>query len=60
MIGDKGIMDVRQDKEQICGTCKYHRRDDRGEWICTCVDSDLVGIETEYDYSCMEYEDRWM
>lgn len=53
-------MDVRQDKEQICGTCKYHRRDDRGEWICTCVDSDLVGIETEYDYSCMEYEDRWM
>ena len=45
--------------KEICGMCKYHRQDENGEWICTCVDSDLCGVETEYDYCCAEYEDRW-
>ena len=46
--------------EEVCGTCKYHKKDnDTGEWICTNVDTDLCGIETEYDYTCPEYEDRW-
>ena len=48
-------MDVER---RICGNCKYHRIDDKEEWICTCVDSDLCGLETEYDCSCMEYERR--
>ena len=44
--------------DEICGTCKYHRKEN-GEWVCTNVDCDLCGIETEYDYSCEEYESRW-
>lgn len=53
-IGDKKSMDVKR----ICGTCTYHRPDENDNWVCTCVDSDLCGIETEYDYSCMEYDSR--
>lgn len=47
-------------KDRICGNCKYHRKDkETGEWVCTCVDSDLCGVETEYEYGCAEYEERW-
>ena len=46
-------------KERCCGTCMYHRKDaESGEWICTNVDCDLCGIETEYEYSCDDYESR--
>lgn len=52
-------------KECCCGTCKYHQRyvESKGkiiriEWICTNVDCDLCGFETEYEYSCNDYESR--
>lgn len=52
-------------KECCCGTCKYHQRyvESKGkiiriEWICTNVDCDLCGFETEYEYSCNGYESR--
>lgn len=42
-----------------CGTCKYHFKDNStGEWTCGCPDSENYGIETGYNDSCDEHEER--
>lgn len=50
-------MDVKKD-EMICRDCKYHRIDSDGEWVCRCVDSDLCGMRTEWNYGCREFDHR--
>ena len=42
--------------EQCCGTCKFHRTDDNGEWVCINDLSDYYALETEWGYTC---DDWW-
>ena len=44
--------------KQFCGTCKYHRTDDGGEWICVNDMSEYYALETEYSDMYVDYEGR--
>ena len=44
--------------EQCCGTCKFHRTDDGGEWICVNDVSEYYTDYTEWGESCSDYEER--
>ena len=41
--------------EQCCGTCKFHRTDDNGEWVCTNDLSEYYALETEYGDTCDDW-----
>lgn len=43
--------------EHICGNCEHHLNKE-GEWICANRDSDLYGLETGYEDSCLDFEER--
>jgi len=45
-------------ENQICGTCKWHRTDDDGDWYCTNPDSDYYTEWTGYKDVCEEWEKR--
>lgn len=45
------------DKE-CCGTCRFHRTDDDGEWICVNEDSEYYTDYTKYGDWCEEHEER--
>ena len=47
-----------REKRTNCGTCRYHRKEADGSWICTNPDSDYYTDWTEYGDSCEEYEER--
>ena len=44
--------------EQCCGTCKYHRTDDGGEWVCTNDLSEYYALETGYSDVCVDWTGR--
>ena len=44
--------------KRVCGTCKYHARDDNGDWVCVNSDSDYITDWTDYDDGCEEWEQR--
>lgn len=45
--------------EDCCGTCRHHRADEYGDWICSNTNSDCYGCETAYDDGpCDEYRSR--
>ena len=44
--------------EQCCGTCKYHRTDDNGEWVCTNDLSEYYALETDYSDGCVDWTGR--
>lgn len=47
--------------ETICGNCQYHRRGDGrfGDgWICVCDTSAYNLNETDYRFSCPDFEPR--
>ena len=44
--------------EQCCGTCKFHRTDDNGEWVCTNDLSEYYALETDYSDGCMDWSVR--
>lgn len=46
--------------DKTCGTCKFSQySNDVQDFICTNVDSDYIGLETEYsEPACMEYESK--
>lgn len=44
--------------EHYCGTCKYHRIDDEGEWICVNNVSDNYTDYTDFNDYCIDYEER--
>ena len=41
--------------EQCCGTCKFYRTDDNGEWVCTNDLSEYYALETDYSDECVDY-----
>ena len=45
------------DKE-CCGTCRFHRIDDDGEWICVNDISDNYTDYTDDGDSCVDYEEE--
>jgi len=44
--------------EKICGTCKYHRKDDQGDWVCNNKQSDYYAFITGYADECEDWEER--
>ena len=44
------------DREEICGNCKHHCIMD--DWVCTNEESDYYGIETGFDDTCEDFEER--
>jgi len=49
-----------RDKEECCGTCRYHKPDGTfpDDWVCTNPDSDNYSEWTEYEDTCDEWESR--
>ena len=43
---------------KCCGTCKYARTDDFGDWMCTNDCSDYCADWIEYSHKCSEWERR--
>lgn len=43
---------------ECCGTCKYHRTDKRGDWICTNDNSDNFSDYTDYQDDCDDWKER--
>ena len=58
LSGDLDEIEGRCDMEQCCGTCKFHRTDDNGEWVCTNDLSEYYALETDYSDVCVDYEER--
>ena len=58
LSGDLDEMEGRCDMEQCCGTCKFHRTDDNGEWICVNDMSEYYALKTDYSDVCVDYEER--
>lgn len=50
---------IREEKEHICGNCKYHVFEDVDQgWVCVNSDSDCCASWTEFCDSCPDYEER--
>ena len=43
--------------ETCCGKCIWHIHNGT-ELICSCEDSEMYGLETEYTDACVEFYDR--
>lgn len=43
----------------VCGNCEHHDQDrGTGEWICMNRNSDLWGLETGFEDTCLDYEPK--
>lgn len=40
---------------KCCGTCKFHRTDDNGEWVCVNDLSEYYALETDYSDMCVDW-----
>ena len=50
---------VQMDRNNYCGTCKYHRIDkNSGDWICTNPESEYFADYTDYADWCEEWEEK--
>ena len=52
---------IKEDKmarNEICGTCRWHKKENDGSWTCSNPESDLYSDWTDYNSSCEEYEER--
>ena len=59
-----------RDKENVCGTCKYHKHiyahvrthvneiNIEDGWVCINDESENMACYTEYEDSCDEWEER--
>lgn len=45
-------------EKECCGTCKFHRRNQEGELICTNPDSEYFQVDTVDEDFCSNYEKR--
>lgn len=52
----KSMRSLREE-EQICGTCKYHRKEG-GDWVCANERSENVDFYTGYEDACEDWEGR--
>ena len=51
--------EMNKDNEQeMCGKCKWHRMDPDDDWYCGNWDSDFYMDYTDYDDGCVDYEER--
>ena len=41
-----------------CGTCKYHKTDNMGEWYCGNQRSDHYCEYTDYNDDCIDWQKR--
>lgn len=48
------------EREECCGTCKYHKPDGTwpDDWVCVNPDSEHCADWTEYSDTCECYEPR--
>lgn len=46
------------DNRCCCGTCRWHRRDYAGDWVCCNDQSENLSDWTDYEDSCEEWEGR--
>lgn len=54
-----GFKEVKMEDKQCCGNCTHHHKDSNGEWYCSNVDSDNLGLLTAYDdRGCFDWEER--
>ena len=44
--------------KKVCGTCRFNRRNVGGEFACSNRQSEEYMVETEYDYSCNDWEEK--
>lgn len=51
-------MSYTMESEECCGTCRFHKKDYVGDWVCMCPQSEYVSDWTEYSDSCDSYEER--
>jgi len=53
-------MDNATDQDKVCGTCRYHHRDDvfSDDWMCVNDKSEFCADWTEYWDACGEWEKR--
>ena len=46
------------EKREVCGTCRFHVRDEDGYWVCSNPDSDNYSDWTDYMDDCEEHDGR--
>lgn len=44
-------------KEEVCGTCKYPKREGE-EWVCDNPDGEYFSDYVGYDDHCPDYEEK--
>lgn len=49
---------MRDDMREVCGECKWHRKDADGDWMCFNTESEFYCDWTDYSDTCEEYEQR--
>lgn len=49
---------MMDDEAKVCVTCKWNKKDDRGEWACSNKDSESYGNNTFIDDRCEEWEEK--
>lgn len=46
------------DEKKVCGTCKYHQFESVDDgYVCANDESEYLSCWTEYNDSCLEWED---
>ena len=44
--------------EEICGTCKWHHKDEMDDWMCVNNNSEYCADWTSYTDSCDDWEPK--
>ena len=45
--------------DNVCGNCKYNEYNQDTElFVCDNEESEMYGLETDYDDTCIDYEER--
>ena len=59
---DNPLNKVKGSEDEVCGTCKYNRRDwtnpNNSDFYCSNERSDFYGDNTEYKTTCEEWEGK--
>lgn len=49
---------IKMDEKKVCGTCKYHQFESVDDgYVCANDESEYLSCWTEYNDSCLEWED---
>lgn len=61
MKNQRKMMMTGTRNDNCCGKCKYHKNYTMGaesEWYCSNPDSYNDGVETEYNDTCEDFEEK--